>query len=71
VIDRRTNGPEPFAVFHTVSVDAIATVVAAPQGPKRTRRREVGNEQVACDDPGPEAGSPDHERGDADADRRP
>ena len=35
------------------------------------RRREVGHEQVACDDPGPEARSPDHECGDANADRRP
>ena len=36
VMDARTNGPEPCAVFHTVSAETIATVVAAPAGPKRS-----------------------------------
>src|SRR5262249_60173751 len=35
VIDSRTNGPDPWAVFHTVKQEVIATAVAAPVGPKR------------------------------------
>jgi hypothetical protein len=35
VIEARTNGPEPCAVFQTVNAETIATVVAAPGGPKR------------------------------------
>ena len=35
VIDCRTNGPDPCAVFHTVKQEVIATAVAAPVGPKR------------------------------------
>ena len=36
VIDARTNGPEPCAVFQTVKHEVIATAVAAPNGPKRS-----------------------------------